>query len=385
MKIAIVHNRYQQRGGEDQVVDAEVALLRAHGHEVIELLEDNRDIAQVPAWQLGVDTFWSRSAAARVERLCHEQRPEVVHCHNTFPRLSPSVQWAAHRAGVPVVQTLHNFRLLCVNAVLMRDGRPCEACVGHLPWRGVVHRCYRGSAWQSAATAGMLAVHRALGTAERAVDCHIALTDHARSLLIRGGLPADRIVVKPNFAPDPGPPDDRPRQGLLYVGRLSPEKGLAVLLQAAALARQRVTLLGDGPLAEDCRASPWIDFRGTGTPEQVREAMRGARALLLPSICHESMPRVLVEAFAAGLPVLASRLGALAELVDHGRTGLLFDAGNPQALADAMTEAGRSDDASAWSRQARAAYEARYTEAAGLAALLQVYRQAARQAARPGT
>jgi glycosyltransferase involved in cell wall biosynthesis len=385
VKIAIVHNRYQQRGGEDQVVDAEAALLRAHGHEVIEWLEDNRGIAQVPTWQVAVDTFWSRSAARRVERLCREHRPDVVHCHNTFPRLSPSVQWAAHHAGVPVVQTLHNFRLLCVNAVLLRDGRPCVACVGHLPWRGVLHRCYRHSAWQSAATAGMLTLHRALGTAERAVDCHIALTEHARRLLVEGGLPADRIVVKPNFAPDPGPADDRPRQGLLYVGRLSPEKGLDVLLQAAALAGQRVTVVGDGPLAEACRSSAWIDFRGPGTADQVRDAMRGARALLLPSTCHESMPRVLVEAFACGLPVVASRLGALAELVDHDGNGLLFEAGDPQALADAMGVAVRGDRLAQWSGHARAAYDSRYTEAAALDALLRVYRRViAERATREG-
>ncbi len=381
MKLLVVHNRYQHRGGEDRVVDDEIALLRGRGHQVETLIEDNHGLDQVSAWRQASDLIWSREAAAQVKRLCQDFCPDVMHCHNTHARLSPSVIWAARGCGVAVVQTIHNYRLLCVNAVLLRDGRPCEDCVGHLPWRGVRHACYRGSVGPSAALAASITVHRALGSHNNQVTRFIALSEYARRTLIRGGLPAQRITVKPNFVDDPWrgalPGDDPPRQGLLYVGRLSHEKGLAWLMQASAQARQRVTVVGSGPMEQACRAHPWFDCVGEQPPDQVYRAMRQARALVMPSLSYEAMPRVLPEAFACGLPVIASRLGALAELVEPGAV---------DALAQAMQDA---PDHPAWidmSRQARATYQAKYTSSAAHDALMAIYQQAMVESApRPTT
>ena len=399
MKVLVVHNRYQQRGGEDRVVDDEIELLRSRGHAVETLIEDNRGLDAVPAWTQAVDLLWSRAAATRVRRLCQDFQPDVMHCHNTHARLSPSVIRAARDCAVPVVQTLHNYRLLCVNAMLLRNGRPCQDCVGHLPWRGVLHACYRGSTRQSAALAAGITLHRALGSHSRHVARFIALSEHARLTLIRGGLPALRTVVKPNFVNDPlsaaralggsnkiggaadattfgGAADAASRHGLLYVGRLSAEKGIDWLMQASALARRRVSVMGDGPMQAACRAHPWFDCLGERPIDEVFAAMRRARALVVPSLSFEAMPRVLVEAFACGLPIIASRLGALAELVEHGRTGWLVETGNVDALAEAMLGAETAADWSNLSGQARATYHSRYTSSVAHDALLAIYRQA---------
>ena len=393
MKVLMVHNRYQQRGGEDRVVDDEIELLRRHGHQVETLIEDNRGLDGVPGWRQVSDLLWSRDAAARVRRLCLDFQPDVMHCHNTHARLSPSVIWAAREGAVPVVQTLHNYRLLCVNALLLRDGRPCQDCVGHLPWRGVLHACYRGSTSQSAALAAGITLHRALGSHSRHVARFIALSEHARQTLIRGGLPAQRTVVKPNFVNDPlgdlralggtadvttlgGAADATPRRGLLYVGRLSAEKGIDWLMRASTQARRRVSVMGSGPMQAACRAHPWFDCLGERPMDEVFAAMRRARALVVPSLSFEAMPRVLVEAFACGLPIIASRLGTLAELVEHGRTGWLVEAGDVDALAQAMLGAETSANWAGMSGQARATYQSKYTSDVAHDALLAIYRQA---------
>ena len=241
---------------------------------------------------------------------------------------------AARELDVPVLQTLHNFRLLCPQAMLLRDGRPCEDCVGRVPWRAVQHRCYRGSAAQSATLATMLQLHRLLGTWQRAVTLYVALSEHGLETFVRGGLPRERLRVKPNFVDLPPPPDG-PRSGCLFVGRLAAEKGLEVLAAAAALRPEAapIRVLGDGPELARLRGLPGLQLLGAQPPAEVQRQMQSAAVLLIPSLWAEAFPRVLVEAFACGLPVIASRIGALAELVSEGRTGLLFEPGDASALA----------------------------------------------------
>ncbi|MGS0756362.1 glycosyltransferase [Roseateles sp. GG27B] len=220
MKVLVAHNAYQHRGGEDSVAEAEVAMLRSRGHAVETYWRSNDDIAGISKARAVVQTIWSSQTTRELESLILAFNPDVIHVHNTMPLISPSLYWVAHKHQVPVVQTLHNFRLICPQALLLRDGRVCEDCVGKVPWRGVVHGCYRGSVAQTGVLAVMLSSHRLLGTWQNKVTRYIALNEFARDKYIEGGLPADRIMVKPNFV-DVALHPPVVRSDFLFVGRLS--------------------------------------------------------------------------------------------------------------------------------------------------------------------
>ena len=377
MKVLLAHNAYLHRGGEDAVAEAEADLLRSHGHEVLLYRRDNRDLAEMGKAQAAADTLWSRRTAAEVGQLLRAERPDIVHAHNTFPLISPSLYWAAHAARVPVVQTLHNFRLMCPQAMLLRDGQVCESCVGRLPLPGIVHACYQGRRAQTAVLSGMLVLHRALGTWAHKVQRYIALNAFCRDKFIAGGLPAERMAVKPNFVDLPVPPEG-PRRGLLFVGRLSPEKGVAVLVQAAAeLAPGALRVAGTGPAADHIAGQPAITPMGALDGVQVAAEMAQAVALVIPSLWYENFPRTLVEAYACGLPVLASRLGALAELVEDGVTGLLVAPGDAADWSAKMQWAlAHPERMSAMGRAARARYERAYTPEVNHGQLMAIYRDA---------
>ncbi len=377
-RVLLVHNAYQQRGGEDAVVEAEATLLREHGHEVTLYSRHNDEVAGLSRLALARDTLWSPRTGRDLQALISEHRPDVVHVHNSFPLVSPSVCWAAARAGLPVVQTLHNFRLLCPQALLLREGRICEDCVGRVPWRAVQHGCYRGSAVQSAAVAGMLQLHRGLGTWQRQVTLYIALNAFCRDKFIEGGLPAERIRIKPNFVDLPAPAT-QPREGLLFVGRFSREKGLAVLAEALARAPQGTALhaAGSGPDAALLEGAPGVRLLGPLAPADVYAQMAQRRALVLPSIWYENFPRTLVEAYANGLPVIASRLGAMATLVEEGVTGLLFRPGDAADLAAKLAWAeAHPAEMQRMGENARRHYEAELTGRANLQQLRAIYREA---------
>jgi glycosyltransferase involved in cell wall biosynthesis len=376
MRVLVVHNPYREPGGEDGVVKAEVGLLRSRGHEV-ELFERcNEEIDALGALNATVQALWSADSAARLRTLLGGFQPRVVHVHNTFALISPSVYWACASVGVPVIQTLHNFRLLCPQAMLLRDGRVCEDCVGRLPWRGVVRRCYRGSVGQSAVLAASLTMHRAIGTYRNKVARYIALNDFCRRKFIAGGLPADRIDIKPNFADAPAPRPG-PRDGFLFVGRLSPEKGLSVLARACMEGDLAVRVIGDGPLAAALASAPGLTMLGRRDAQGVRSEMSSAMALVLPSVWYENLPLTLVEAYASGLPVIASRLGALEELVEHGVTGLLFEPGDARALATMMRwAAANPKDMLRMAAAARQRYEQLYTAERNYTQLMGIYARA---------
>ena len=225
MNILVVHNRYAFAGGEDEACATEVELLRKYGHNVQVYLQDNREIDVASPWSTGLRCVWSQEDYHAVRLLVSKHRIQLMSVHNFFPLVSPSVYHAAKAEKIAVVQTLHNYRLLCPAATFLRNGKICEDCLGRaLPWPGLIHRCYRGSLAQTAAVAGMVSIHRALGTWKRMVDYYIALTPFMRDKLIAGGLPAERIVVKPNSVEDTGVgfgADDN----FLFVGRLSAGKG----------------------------------------------------------------------------------------------------------------------------------------------------------------
>lgn len=384
LRILAVHNAYQHRGGEDAVFESEVRLLREHGHVVQTYVRSNGDAASMSPVQLAADTLWSRRTCREIETLLGDFRPQVLHAHNTFPLISPALFWTAHRHGVATVQTLHNFRLMCLGGLLMRDGAICEDCVGKAPWRGVVRKCYRGSAAQSAASASTMVLHRRLGTYQDHVNRYIALNDFCRDKFIEGGLPAHRLVVKPNFVEEPEPAQQRARRGFLYVGRLAPEKGVTILAVAARNCDVELRVAGTGPCADEFGGMPNATLLGGLAAQQVREEMGSALAVVVPSIWYENFPRTIVEAFATATPVIASRIGALASLVEDGKTGLLFQPGDPGDLQQKLDWARANPLAMAEMGQAaRRQYLEKYSPGVNHAQLLAIYREAIADMARP--
>jgi glycosyltransferase involved in cell wall biosynthesis len=378
LRVLVAHNSYQQRGGEDAVVEAEVSLLRARGHTVELYLRHNDELREMSVLAAAKNTIWSPQTSFELARLVAEFQPDVVHVHNTFALISPSIYLAVTRARIPVVQTLHNYRLLCLQAMFLRNGQVCEDCLGRFPWRGVLHRCYRGSTPQSAVLAAMVGLHRAIGTYRKMVTRYIALSDFSRKKFISGGLPVERIAVKSNFAEVPVLEEQGPRSGALFVGRLSLEKGTQVLSRAAQIRGSGVIdVIGAGPeqvpleSVRGLRLVGWLD-RAT-----VYARMRKAAYLVVPSICYENFPLTVVEAFANGLPVIASRLGAMAELVKEGVTGLLFEPGNAEDLAAKMAWAeAHPEEMSRMGRAARYEYDRNYTPQCNYDTLMDIYRVA---------
>ena len=382
LRVLIAHNAYQLRGGEDAVVEAERDLLLAHGHAVDVFQRSNESLRSMSPAKAAIDTIWSRDAVASLSETIARFRPDVVHFHNTFPLISPAAYRAVRAAGLPVIQTLHNFRLHCPQAMYLRNGKVCEDCLGKLPWRSVVHGCYRESRAQSAVLSSMLVVHRALGTYRDQVTRYIALNTFCRNKLIEGGLPAERIVIKPNFVDfDAVPP--AARAGFLFVGRLSSEKGIAVLVDAwQQVAAGTLRVAGTGPEAALLDAVPGLTPMGGLNGDAVRDQMAAALALVLPSIWYECFPRTLVEAFASGLPVIASRLGPLADLIEDGVTGLLFAPGDAADLAQKLRWAqAHPEQMAAMGQNARAKYDAEFSAERNYPQLIAIYDNAIRVAA----
>ena len=383
-RIAIVHNRYLQSGGEDIVFRMEAELLASDGHTVLRYEYDNREVERLPPAVLACKTVWNAEAYSDLRERFAKDRPLVVHVHNTLPLVSPAVYAAARSSGAAVVQTLHNFRFLCPSATLYRNHHPCELCVGKkVPWPGVFYACYRGSRAATGAVAAMLVTHRARGTYRKEVDHYIALTDFAKRTFVRGGLPGDRITVKPNFAEDHDGGDYDAGAPLVSVGRLSDEKGIHVLAAAwqGAADLPCLRVVGDGPMRDTVEAlaarNPRVALIGRLPVDDVQREYRSASALVFASTCYESLPMTIIEAYAAGLPVIAARLGAMAEVVHDGRTGLHFEPGNAEDLARKIRWLrDRPDEARRMSVEARREYERRYTPERNLDQLLAIYQTA---------
>lgn len=370
MIVLQIHNQYLTRGGEDESREAEVRLLREHGHRVIEYVESNERVSELGGARTAFRTIWSRESCRKVESLIRREKPDVTLVHNFFPLVSPAVYYASRRLGVPVVQYIRNYRLFCPAATFFRSGQVCELCLGRsLAVPGIRHRCYRDSRSASAVVALMGALHRVAGTWRTQVDRYVALSEFARKKCIEGGLPAHKLTVQPNFVhPDPGVGEGR-GGFILFVGRVAPEKGLATLIEAWRLLRNPVSLkiIGDGPesirLRTQTRGCAGLDWLGRKTMAETLELMGQAAVLVLPSEWYETFGRVAIEAYAKGTPVIASRLGAVEELVEEGRTGFLFEPGHAGALADRLQGFFAMGDAerATMRRAARKAYETRFT------------------------
>jgi glycosyltransferase involved in cell wall biosynthesis len=438
MKIIQVHNYYQQAGGEDAVVAAELSLLRDRGHEVVTYYKDNEALG-AGLWALvtaSLQTLWNWETYREFRKLLQCEKPDVVHCHNTFPLISPSIYWACAKEKLPVVQTLHNYRMLCLNAFLFRQGKAvscgplavsnekaksqklsangsiCELCVSKsFKWPGVKYGCYRDSKAGSLVVALMLFVHKLLGTWTKKVTAYIALTEFQKQKMIEGGLPREKVFIKPNFLQrseirgqrsegdnDLNPNNLNPKTGeaaapyCLFVGRLSPEKGCDVLIRAWALFQASLTpnaecpmpsllIVGDGPerdslekLTSDLGSLASVNFLGKQPKEEVLSLMQQAEFLVLPSVWYEGFPMTIVESFSNGLPVVASNIGSMNSVIESEQNGLKFEAGDPDSLADKLTRTfANLDQMLQMGEQARRDFEENYSATANYKQLADIY------------
>jgi glycosyltransferase involved in cell wall biosynthesis len=387
MKVLIVHNSYQQAGGEDVVASHEARLLGSQGHIVISHNRSNHELKKLSTSKrllLLKDIIYSHDSKRDIRTILRREKPDVVHVHNTFMMISPSVYEACREAGTPVLQTLHNYRLLCPGWTLSREGKICEDCVEGGLWHGVWHGCYRNSRVMTGAVAAMLKFHRITGTWENSVDGYVALTEFARRKFIEGGLPQDKIHVKPNFVEDdPGEKTETGRFAL-FVGRLSPEKGVQTLISAWATMKNRCPLVvvGDGPLRESLEAEAGtqkgssVTFRGWLRREEILATMKRAAFLVTPSVWYEGFPMTIAEAFACGTPVICSKLGAMQEIVDNQRTGLHFSSGDADELTSKVNWIlDRPGKLAEMGKAARLEYETRYTAEKNYHLLMRIYNQ----------
>ncbi|MGK7920233.1 MAG: glycosyltransferase [Trichodesmium sp.] len=382
MKILLLHNRYQIPGGEDAVVESEKSLLTAKGHSV-DLLETNNDQISglMASAKTAINAIYSNSSKQLVSAKISSFQPDIVHVHNFFPQFSPAVYDACQDAGVPVVQTLHNYRLLCPNAYFFRDGEVCEDCLGKfVPWPGIIHRCYRDSYLGSAVVATMLTVNKLRQTWTEKVDYYIALTEFAKQKFIQGGLPSEKMVVKPNFVyPDPGIGEGIGDYAL-FVGRLSSEKGLNTMLDAWQILAGKIPLkiIGDGLIAntvqEFLQKLTNVEWLGRKLKPEVYALIGNAKFLVFPSKWYETFGLVAIEAFARGTPVIASNLGSLSSLIKSGHTGFHFRPGDPNDLAAQVEYALTHPEKLRKMRlKARAEFEAKYTAEQNYHKLMDIY------------
>lgn len=386
LRVLLVHNFYQEPGGEDEVFARERELLERAGHPVCVYIRRNQEISAYALAQrlsLPLRTVWAWDSARAIHDLIRREKPNIAHFHNTFPLISPAAYRACREGGVPVVQSLHNPRLMCPAATFHRNGRECQQCLGKkLAWPGVVHACYRGSCAETAAVAAMLAFHRQRGTWRQLVDRYIVSTQFYRRMFIRAGLPPEKLDIKPHFvASDPGL-SRKSRDYALFVGRLATEKGVNTLLKAwANLARLTAIPLkvrGEGPLLGAVQAfakDHAVEILPRLSRSELVELFHGARFLVWPSEgLYETFGLVGAEAFACGVPVIASGTGAMAEMVRDHQTGLHFLPGNAGDLAEKADWAWQNpQEMEQMGLAARAEYEAKYRPEANYRKLINIY------------
>lgn len=383
MKVLLIHNLYLERGGEDTVVAQELSLLLGRGHEVVPAYFNNAEIkTPLDRARAAFRVSHSRAAAEALQTMAEKFRPDVAHVHNFFPLVTPGAIGALAECGVPIVQTLHNFRVVCPGGLLMRNGQPCEDCLGTSRRAALRWRCYRDSTAGSAAVAYMGRTFRRMAERNREFVTLVALTRFAKSRFVADGFDEDQVVVRPNFAPDIGAGPEKRGPRLLYVGRLSHEKGAETVVRAAAAVDGIVEIVGDGPETARLRAmaSPNVIFAGRISREEVGSKLRNAAAVLVPSRWYEGFPMIVAEAMAAGTPILAARIGSLAEIVEDRETGWLLPIDDIQAWAHAMRSVLTDPEQLVrWGQKARRTYESLYNEESGYRSLIEIYQRAIKQ------
>jgi glycosyltransferase involved in cell wall biosynthesis len=393
----IVHNHYRQPGGEDTVFERESALLRDRGNTVASYIRSNAELeglTYMATPMAEAHAIWSSRTYRQMSSLLAEFNPDVVHFHNTFARISPSAYYACRRAGVPVVQSLHNSRLICPSAILTRNGTACDLCVGKsFAWPGIKLKCYRRSSIRTAGVALVTGFHRAIGTWEKYIDKYIVFSEFYRQKFISSGLPAEKITVKPHFLdPDPGARKSGPGEYALFIARLDPEKGVGTLMEAwKSLPDVPLIVRGDGPLKEQLEASiaaqelPSVRIAERLPASGLVDLIKRAKFLIWPSLGHyETFGLVAMEAFACGVPVIAAATGVAAELIENGKDGLHFEAGNAADLVAKVRWAEQHpEELAVMGRNARQTFERKYTATKNYEILMSIYRGVVRNSSAP--
>lgn len=386
MKILQLHNAHQTFGGANLVIERENKLLTEAGHQVETFFVESSEMLAGPKHKQLTSVIWNPDANREVRRLIAEQGTDVVHLHTPFPFMSPSVVRAAKRSGVPVVMTSHSFRIPCIVGTLQRNGKPCHDCVGAtLPIAAVRNRCYHNSLPASAALAASSVLHHRTGTYASAIDQHLALTPYMKDLLVRDGIPSDRVTVHPNFIPDPVGPapstNEGQRHGAVFVGRLVAEKGVETLIEAWRLLGPEAPPLriiggGDERARLEGNAPSTVEFLGEIPNHDVVGHLQRAETLIFPSEWPEGLPITLLEALGTGTPVLYSDIGNFTTLLDEAQCGAPFVTGSPESLADAVRSffAKSLDDRRAAGALGRKYYNEHFTPEAALQRLEHIYR-----------
>lgn len=345
MRILMVHNLYQQRGGEDISTEQDVELLQSHGHEVQTYFRNNEEIRQYSLLKKASLFFrpaWSWQAYRQIRRILKTFQPDVVHVQNFFPLISPAVFYACHSLKIPVVFSLRNYRLACANSYFYRDNMVCEDCIRHSALHGMVHKCYHRSLVQTASVAMMQVTHRWLKTWEKKIDVIAPVSKFAAGKMLDMGLGSENTLVRKNYLmQDPGEGHES-RTGAVFVGRLSPEKGTDTLIRAwQQLPHVPLQIIGTGPeeanLQQGMAGNAEVIFCGHLPHGEMLKRIKSAQVLVMPSVWYETFGRTIIEAYATATPVIVSRLGAMTELVDEGKTGLLFDPGDADDLVQKVT------------------------------------------------
>ena len=385
MRILMAHNTYQQRGGEDISTEQDVALLQSHGHEVQTYIRNNEEIRHYSLLKKAFLFFrpvWSWQAYDQIQKILKSFQPDVVHVQNFFPLISPAVFYACHRLKIPVVFSLRNYRLACANGFFYRDNRVCEDCIRHSALHGMIHKCYHGSLIQTTSVAMMQVTHGWLRTWEKKIDVIAPVSKFAAGKMLDMGLSPNNTLVRKNYLmQDPGEGHGL-RAGAVFAGRLSPEKGTDILIQAwQHLPQVPLQIIGTGPeesiLQQSLEGNTEVIFCGRLPHGEMLNRIKSAQVLVMPSVWYETFGRTIIEAYATGTPVIVSRLGAMAELVDEGKTGLLFNPGDANDLVQKVTWAmTHTQEMAVMGKNARKLFLEQYSADIAYQKLLEVYLQA---------
>ncbi len=388
----LVHNEYKSKGGEDTVLELEYKLLEKHGHQVELYTVSNDEINVGKATskiRAGLETIWSRKSYKNFLEVLQEKKPDIIHVHNTFPMLSPSVYWAASKKNIPIVQTLHNYRLTCANALLMKDGKPCELCVGaKFPIEAIKNRCYRDSISATSAIVGMQMTNKMIGTYKNKVDGYITLTEFAKNIMVESGLPDRNLYVKPNFIPDPienikYSKNEEGIKKIVFVGRITYEKGVDLLLDAWSKIdknKYELVIVGDGPEKEKLQKKygedEQVNWRGWLNREEVLQEISESNFIVMPSRWYEGFPMVIVESLALGTPAIVPNHAGFPEIINDNQEGYFFKPGEKESL-ELILEKGVNtnlDDLNKMKKNSRNRYLAHYTEEQNYSTLINIYR-----------